>query len=136
MKWGTNFRGTSKVTLNGADVLASSSGYVRPPSRLRRRFTRAQLTGATFVLATAQVTVWVVPPAQLTAVLGAVTTKGPAVEVTFRLTKALETMPPTTPAAPLWTSRTVQRNLSVRATLGRRSPGASVLATSSFRRGK
>ena len=39
--------------------------------------TFAQLTGAAFVLATSQVTAWVLPPAQVTAVSGAVTLKGP-----------------------------------------------------------
>ena len=68
---------------------ASTVGYVRPPSRLRRILTVAQLMGAAVVPATFQVTVWAAPPFQLTAVLGAVTTKGPPALLTLRLTVAL-----------------------------------------------
>ena len=72
-----------------ASLVASTMGYVRPPSRLRRMLTRAQLTGAAVVLATSQVTVWAAPPIQVMAVLGACTTKGPAVLVTSKVTRGL-----------------------------------------------
>src|SRR6476661_981833 len=116
--------------------LSSVVGYVKPPSVERRMFTVAQLTGAAVVPATFQVTVWAAPPVQVTAVLGAVTTKGPAVLLTFRLRKALKSTPPITPAGPLCWSRAVQRNFSVRVTVGRRSPMLVVLASRLLRRGK
>jgi len=58
-------------------LAANTIGNVRPPSVLRLIFTFAQLTGETLVLFTLQVTVWLEPVDQLTAVLGAVTAKGP-----------------------------------------------------------
>ena len=51
--------------------------------------TKAQFTPLAVVPATAQVTVWPEAPAQLTAVLGAVTAKGPAVLVTLNVTRGL-----------------------------------------------
>ena len=57
-------------------------GKVCPPSVDRDIFTFVQLIGATFVLFTLQVIVCDEPPAQDTAVLGAVTAKGPAVPFT------------------------------------------------------
>lgn len=56
---------------------------VAPPSVERLIATLAQLTGDAVVLATFQVTVCELPPAQVTAVLGWVTVNGPA-EVTTR----------------------------------------------------
>lgn len=50
--------------------------------------TVAQLTGAAVVLATFQVTFCVLPPAQLIAVFGAVTKKGPATVVTLTMVLA------------------------------------------------
>ena len=57
-------------------------GNVWPPSVEREIFTLAQLTGANVVLATDHVIVWELPPAQVSAVLGAETAKGPDVLVT------------------------------------------------------
>ena len=62
---------------------ASVVGKVRPPSVESRMSTLAQLTGAAVVLATFHVTVCVLPPGHVTAVLGDVTVKGPAAAVTL-----------------------------------------------------
>src|SRR4051812_38612224 len=67
---------------------ASASGQVLPPSVETVISTRAQLTGGAVVFATSQVTVWALPPAQVTAVLGAVTRNGPELVVTGILTLA------------------------------------------------
>ena len=64
-------------------VLAINTvGNVCPPSVLKEIFTLAQLTGAAVVLATFHVMVCEEPPAQLTAVLGAVMINGPDVLLT------------------------------------------------------
>ena len=59
---------------------ASTMGNDAPPSAESRISTPAQLTGAAVVFATFQVTGSTVPWIQVTAVLGAVTRNGPAVE--------------------------------------------------------
>ena len=75
--------GIVKASLPSLGVLAANTvGNVCPPSVLKDIFTLAQLTGEAVVLATFHVIVCVEPPAQLTAVLGAVTVNGPEVFVT------------------------------------------------------
>ena len=96
----------------------------------------AELTGAAVVLATFQVTAWVEPAAQVTAVFGAVTTNGPAVALLFNASTGLLLMPPTTPCEPLWASRTVQRNFRARVVVGRLSPKVVVLFSTSLSLGK
>src|SRR6476661_1784247 len=76
---------------------SSTVGYVRPPSVESRMFTVAQFTPLAVVPATLQVTVWVLPPVQVTAVLGAVTRKGPAALVLLSATTGLLFTPPVTP---------------------------------------
>ena len=118
---------------------ATSVGNVSPPSVERRILTVAHEIGATLVFATLQVTVWVEAPAHVTAVFGAVTTKGPAVLTAVRTTLLDCTTPPTgrlPAAATACTSRTVQRKVSVRATVGQYSPTANVPARRLLRRGK
>ena len=63
-------------------LAANTVGNVCPPFVLKDIFTLAQLTGEAVVLATFHVTVCAEPPAQLTAVLGAVTVNGPEVLLT------------------------------------------------------
>ena len=65
-----------------AVLAANTVGNVWPPSVDKDIFTLAQLTGAAVVLATAHVMVCVEPPAQETAVLGAVTENGPDAALT------------------------------------------------------
>ena len=103
---------------------------------LSRMFTMAELTGAAAVLATFQVTVCDEPAAQVTAVLGAVTTKGPAAALVLRPSTGLLLMPPTTPCRPLWASRTVTRKFSGRVVVGSVSPRVVVPASRLLSRGK
>ena len=63
-------------------LAANTVGKVCPPSVDKDIFTLAQLTGAAVVLATDHVIVCDEPPAQDTAVLGAVTAKGPDAALT------------------------------------------------------
>src|SRR5262245_16015232 len=65
-----------------------------PPSVDRSIATLAQEMGATLVPATFQVTVCALLPVQLTAVLGWVTTNGPAVAFTVTVVEAQLTPPP------------------------------------------
>ena len=75
--------GITNASVPSFGVLATSTvGNVNPPSVLNEIFTLAQLIGAMLVLFTDHVMVCVEPPAQLTAVLGTVTAKGPAVAFT------------------------------------------------------
>ena len=60
-----------------AVLAANIVGKVLPPSVLKEIFTLAQLTGAAVVLFTLQVIVCTEPPAQVIAVFGDVTAKGP-----------------------------------------------------------
>ena len=71
--------GTVITSLPSLAVLAISVLNVFPPSVEIEIFTLAQLTGAAVVLFTDQVTVCAELPAHDTAVLGAVTAKGPDV---------------------------------------------------------
>ena len=103
---------------------------------LSRIFTTAELTGAAVVLATFQVTVCDEPAAQVTAVLGAVTTNGPAVLLALNASTGLLLMPPTTPCEPLCASRTVTRKFRGRVVVGSVSPKLVVPAKRSLRRGK
>ena len=79
--------------------------------------TFAQEIGAAVVPATFQVTVCVEPPAQITAVAGAVIAKGPAV-----LTDATVVASESTPPPPPRLSRTVRRKCIVRDVVGIVSP--------------
>ena len=90
---------------------------VVPPSVESKILTEEQLTGAAVVLATSQVTLCWLPPAHVTAVLGAVTANGPASLLTFKVVWSLLTPPP-----PAWLSRTVKRKVRVRVVVGRYSP--------------
>mgnify|MGYP001771087526 CR=1 FL=1 len=63
-------------------LAANTVGKVCPPSVDKEIFTLAQLMGAAVVPFTLQVMVCAEPPAQVTAVLGAVTAKGSAVSFT------------------------------------------------------
>src|SRR2546423_12191746 len=86
--------GTVTFSVPSLGVLVSSTvGKLFPPSVESEILTLAQLTGAAVVLATFHVTVWVEPAAQLTAVLGAVTTNGPLVADTLTCIES-ELMPP------------------------------------------
>jgi len=115
--------GTVIVWVPSLDVLAASTiGNVFPPFVDIDIFTFAQLTGPPEVFATFQVTVCCVPPVQVVAPLGDVTTKGPAAEVTLS-TIASELTPP--PAARL--SRAVTRKFIARVVVGSISPIVDVL---------
>ena len=75
--------GIVNTSVPSLGVLAANTvGKVCPPSVDKDIFTLAQLTGAAVVLATAHVIVCVELPAHDTAVLGAVTAKGPEVSLT------------------------------------------------------
>ena len=77
--------GTVIVSDPSFEVLAAITiGNVVPPSVDKVILTFVQLTGATLVLFTSHVMVCEEPVFQLTAVLGLVTLKGPAVSVRFR----------------------------------------------------
>src|SRR5512139_3950389 len=76
--------------------------------------TLAQLTGAAVVLATFQVTFWLVSTAHVAALLGAVTAKGPAPFST--VTDMVASFTPPRP------SRAVRRNCMVRSSDGSDSP--------------
>src|SRR6478609_1337764 len=89
------------------------TGYVNPPSVDSKMLTFAQFTGATLVPATLQVTVCEEAAAQLTAVFGALTTKGPAVPFTVTFIKSSEVWPP-----PALLSRVTSEKFNVRATDG------------------
>src|SRR5690606_32500633 len=78
---------------------------------LRSTSTRAQFTGLPVVPATFQVTVRLLPAVQVTAVLGWVTTKGPAPPATETTILSCALQP-----APGALSRTVTRKLNVRET--------------------
>jgi hypothetical protein len=82
-------------------VLAESTvGNVVPPSVDKEIFTFAALTGALLVLATFHVTVWMEPPAYVTAVFGEVTTNGPLLPSTVTVDEAARI-----PPVPRWLSR-------------------------------
>jgi hypothetical protein len=86
--------GITKASVPSFAVLSdNTNGKVLPPSVLIEIFTLAQLTGERFVLFTLQVIVWVEPALHETAVLGAVTAKGPAVPFTVTTTSAKEVCP-------------------------------------------
>ena len=74
--------GMVSTSLPSFGVLATTVLNVLPPSVEMEIFTLAQLTGAAVVLATAHVIVCDELPAHDTAVLGAVTEKGPDVLLT------------------------------------------------------
>src|SRR5690606_10274509 len=76
-----------------AVLAASSNGQLAPPSTDRSRRTLAQETGAASVLATFQVTVCGSARSQVVAVLGLVTTNGPALVVTANVMFALSVRP-------------------------------------------
>ena len=94
--------------------------------------TLAQLTGAPVVPATFQVTVCALAPTQVIPVLvGLVTTKGPAAELTVTVTFAEAVQPP-----PVALSRTVVRKVMVRATVGNTSQVKGPLAAKAAKLGK
>ena len=75
--------GTVNTSVPSFGVLAANTvGKLCPPSVDKEIFTLAQLTGAAVVPFTVHVMVCEEPPAHDTAVLGAVTAKGPAVPFT------------------------------------------------------
>jgi hypothetical protein len=87
--------GITNASVPSFAVLADNTvGNVCPPSVDKEIFTLAQLTGVAVVLATAQVIVCVEPPTYDTAVLGAVTAKGPDAELTV-MTTSLKAVWPT-----------------------------------------
>ncbi len=108
---------TASVPSLGVEA-RSVVGHVLPPSSESRMATLAQLTGAAVVDATFQVTVWPEPAAQETAVFGAVTWNGPAVEVTLTVIVSFWTPPP-----PARLSRAVTRKVIVRVVAGSTSAG-------------
>ena len=75
-------------------LAASTVGNVRPLSVESEILTFAVFTGAPEVPATFQVTVWVEPPSQLSAVFGCVTTNGPAAVVEVNCMLSEFTPPP------------------------------------------
>lgn len=86
--------GTVVESLPSFGVAAASVlGKVLPPSVERRMSTFARLTGAAVVPATFQVTAWVEPEVQATAVFGVVTAKKPAAASTVTVVVA-ELTPP------------------------------------------
>ena len=95
--------------------------------------TLGQLTGAAVVLATFQVTVWLLAPAQVIPVrLGLVTEKGPAAEAKVTETLSLWVVQP----PPVALSLTVILKLILRLTLGKTSQVGFILAIKSGKRGK
>lgn len=70
--------GTLMLSLPSFGVLLNTALKLVPPLLENKILTLLQLTGAAVVLATFQVTVWLLKPAQVTAVFGTVTWKGPA----------------------------------------------------------
>lgn len=92
-------------------LAASTVGNVCPPSVLKDIFTLAQLTGATVVLATFHVIVCADPPAQLTAVLGAVTVNGPEVLLTVTTISVNWVCPTLTGAVELYGALSLTVNL-------------------------
>jgi hypothetical protein len=122
--------GITKASVPSFGVLAASTvGNVNPPSVLNEIFTFAQLTGVAVVLATLHVIVCVDPPAQLTAVFGAVTAKGPDALLTVTVMSVNCDCPTLIGAVELYglLSLTVSLNFSVLAT----ELKASVLAPAS-----
>lgn len=110
-------------------LLASTVGKVCPPSVLNEILTLAQLTGVAVVLATFQVIVCVVPPVHDTAVLGAVTLKGPEVFVTVTTILVNWVCPTVTGAVELYGALSLTVNLKLRVLETELS--ASVLAPAS-----
>jgi len=96
---------------------ASTVGNVVPPSVDNVILTFAAFTGALAVFATFQVTVCVEPPANVTEVLGEVTTNGPLFASTDTVDEAV-LMPPDRG----WLSRATTWNVIVRAIDGKSSP--------------
>jgi len=121
--------GMVTTSLPSLAVLATRVLKVVPPSVEMDIFTLAQLTGDAVVLATFQVTVCDELPAHDTAVLGAVTEKGPDVLVTVTVMSANWVCPMLTGAVELYgaLSRTVNRKFRVLET----ELNASVLAPAS-----
>ena len=79
--------GMTSDSVPSLGVLAANTvGKDCPPSVLNDIFTFAQLTGLAVVFATLQVMFCVDPPAQETAVLGAVTANGPEALLTVTTT--------------------------------------------------
>jgi hypothetical protein len=93
--------GLVTTSLPSLAVLATKVLKVVPPSVEIEIFTLAQLTGEAVVLATFQVTVCDELPAHDTAVLGAVTEKGPDVLVTVTVMSANWVCPMVTGAVEL-----------------------------------
>ena len=93
--------GMVTTSLPSLVVLATNVLKVVPPSVEMDIFTLAQLTGEAVVLATFQVTVCDELPAHDTAVLGAVTEKGPDVLVTVTVMSAKLVCPMLTGAVEL-----------------------------------
>src|SRR5688572_11196746 len=113
-------------------VLATSTvGNDVPPFVDSRMRTFAAPTGATAVFATSQVTVCVEPAGQLTFVLGAVTTNGPASAREVTVVVSAEKPPP-----PERLSRAVTRKVMVRVVVGSDSPSVDVLLRMSDSFGK
>src|SRR5262245_2835135 len=101
--------GTLMAWLPSLPVIANRTiGNVMPTSRDRAIFTLLQFTGATLVLLTLHVTVWVVPTGHVSPPLGAVTWNGPAPPATVSATWSSRVPPP-----PARLSRTVTRKFSV-----------------------
>src|SRR5687767_2441674 len=117
------------TSLPSLGVLATNVLNVVPPSVEMDIFTLAQLTGAVVVFATLHVIVCDELPAHDTAVLGAVTEKGPDVLVTVTVISAKLVCPMVTGAVELYgaLSLTVNRKCKVLDT----ELNASVLATAS-----
>jgi hypothetical protein len=107
--------GMVTTSLPSLDVLATNVEKLLPPSVEIEIFTLAQLTGAAVVFATAHVTVWDELPAHETAVLGAVTEKGPDVFETVTTISSKFVWPTLTGAVELNTalSLTVRRKFNV-----------------------
>lgn len=93
--------GMVTTSLPSLGVLATRVLKVAPPSVEMEIFTLAQLTGDAVVLATFQVMVCDELPAHDTAVLGAVTAKGPDVLVTVTVISAKLVCPMVTGAVEL-----------------------------------
>ena len=129
--------GMVKVSVPSFSVLAVKIvGNVKPPSRDRAISMFAVLTPLAVVPATFQVMLWLEPAAQLTAVSGAVTIKGPANVVLVTATDASLVPPP-----PARLSRAVTRKFIVRPVVGNTSavsqlgvavPGSGAVAGATF----
>ena len=95
--------GITKDSEPSLAVLAINTvGKVCPPSVLNEIFTLAQLTGDAVVLFTLHVIFCAEPPANVTAVLGAVTANGPEVLLTVTTTSLKAVWPTATGAVELY----------------------------------